>query len=138
MSRSGYSDYCDHYGTANLWCGAVASAIRGRRGQAFLREMAAAMDAMPQKVLTADRLVDEHGDACAIGTVCLSRGMSRDDIEAIDYEDPESVAKAMGIAKAMAAEIEYENDEGGWHETYEQRWQRMRRWIDRQIAKGTP
>jgi hypothetical protein len=38
------------------WRGAVASAIRGGRGQAFLREMLAAMDAMPVKRLVANEL----------------------------------------------------------------------------------
>lgn len=44
----------------------------------------------------------------------------------------EDVAKAFGIAEAMAAEIMFENDEysGYWQsETPEQRWSRMRQWI---------
>jgi hypothetical protein len=37
MSRSGYSDDLENWSLIR-WRGAVASAIRGRRGQAFLRE----------------------------------------------------------------------------------------------------
>jgi hypothetical protein len=42
MSRSGYDDEGDF----GLWRGTVLAAIRGKRGQAFLREMKTAMDAM--------------------------------------------------------------------------------------------
>ena len=46
MSRSGYTDDMEDMWQHICWRGAVASAIRGRRGQAFLREMLAAMDAI--------------------------------------------------------------------------------------------
>jgi hypothetical protein len=135
MSRSGYSDDCENLG---LWRAAVTRAIRGNRGQAFLREMAAAMDSMPVKELIAERLVDDVGRACAIGTVCQARGL---DTSNVDYDDPHSVAKAVGIAMAMAAEIEYVNDECApyhWQdktepETPAGRWQRVRKWVSENI-----
>jgi hypothetical protein len=43
MSRSGYVDDVDQKDLA-MYRGAVASAIRGKRGQALLREMREAMD----------------------------------------------------------------------------------------------
>lgn len=43
MSRSGYSDDCDHI---ELWRAAVDAAVSGKRGQAFLRELLGALDAM--------------------------------------------------------------------------------------------
>lgn len=46
MSRSGYSDDIDQWDLI-CWRGAVASAIRGKRGQAFLLEMWKAMTALP-------------------------------------------------------------------------------------------
>ena len=52
MSRSGYTDDFDDQWALIRWRGAVTSAIRGKRGQEFLREMAAAMDAMPEKSLS--------------------------------------------------------------------------------------
>lgn len=76
MSRSGYTDDYDEDPLANgRWRAQVKSAIRGKRGQAFLRELADAMDAMPEKVLIAEELVDADGDACAIGVVCKARGI---------------------------------------------------------------
>lgn len=66
MSRSGY---CDDYDCDPLplgrWRGQVASAIRGKRGQAFLRELVAALDAMPEKRLIANDL-EQAGNVCAI------------------------------------------------------------------------
>ena len=47
MSRSGYSDD-DEDGRLAMWRGAVQSAIRGKRGQAALRELLTALDAMRQ------------------------------------------------------------------------------------------
>jgi len=124
MSRSCYTDdYAD--AELALWCGAVRAAIRGRRGQAFLREMIDALDALPEKKLAADTLMDGP-NVCAMGAVALRRGL---DLEDIDDYDPEDVAWCFGIAPALAQEIAYENDEAmPSTETDEHRWQRMRRW----------
>jgi hypothetical protein len=46
MSRSGYDESCDDNWGLICWRGAVASALRGRRGQAFLRELVDALDAV--------------------------------------------------------------------------------------------
>jgi hypothetical protein len=150
MSRSGYIlDSWDDDGATACWVGAVRSAIRGRRGQAFLRELIAALDAMPVKALIADDLVTESGECCAIGAVALARGQ---DVSEIEPEDPVAVADAFGIARTLASEIEFQNDDDGkwlalhyWRglheigsdghycETPEQRWQRMRHWVASQI-----
>lgn len=132
MSRHGYSD---ELGVLDLgrWRGQVCSAIRGKRGQAFLRELADAMDTMPEKWLIVGELIDSDGDCCTIGVVCKSRGT---DVSKVDPEEPEQVGAAVGIARQMAAEIEWENDDGGsWKETSAQRWNRMRRWVDHQLKR---
>jgi hypothetical protein len=51
------------------------------------------------------------------------------DLDAIDPEDYEQVAKAFNVAHQLAQEIEYENDEGAWRETPAERWTRMRAWV---------
>lgn len=132
MSRSGYSDECENLG---LYRAAVERAIHGKRGQAFLREMAAALDAMPVKELIAHDIVDPDGQACAIGAVALARRM---DVEGLDPYDQGDVAKRFGIARSMAAEIAYENDECGpffglEKETPAARWKRMRKWVEEQL-----
>jgi len=130
MSRSQYSDDYEADELAR-WRGAVTRAIRGRRGQAFLRELIQALEAMPQKRLIAE-VLEDGPDVCALGAVGRCRGM---DMSRIDYEDPFAVASAFGIAYAMAAEIEYENDEANWREeSEEERWTRMHRWAVKHLV----
>ena len=129
MSRSNYTDDCENLA---LWRGSVASAIRGKRGQNLLRDMAAAMDAMPVKELIAYELVDWHGHHCALGVVGAVRGL---DMGYIDQSDGEAVARKFDIAYALACEIAYINDEDGpEQETREARWHRVRKWVAEQIA----
>ena len=127
MSRSGYSD--DYNGWELVrWRGAVASSIRGRRGQAFLREMLDALNAMPDKRLIRSELQSESGEVCALGSVGLKRGA---DMTALDPEDYESVAQFFGIPPTLVREIEFENDEF-WDlrtESPEARWCRVRDWV---------
>jgi len=142
MSRSGYTDDCENMG---LWRGSVERAIRGKRGQAFLREMLTALDALPEKSLAANSFT-KGGEICALGSVAVKRGIDVSQFEPpadadwYDTVDRHEVADTFGIAPAMAAEIMYENDEGAhWskpNETPEERWQRMRVWILEQI--GSP
>ena len=125
MSRSGYSDDYDNVG---LWRQAVKRATVGYRGQHLLKKLRDALDAMPVKRLIADAIKDESGDVCALG--------------ALDPHVPEEcyyseeLAQRFGIARALAAEIVYMNDEYPMFvtETPEERWTRMRAWVDKQIV----
>lgn len=131
MSRSGYSDDCENLGLYRM---TVERALKGKRGQAFLRELAAAMDAMSEKILISSELINEHGEVCAIGAVCKARSM---DVTNIDESEPELVAKAVGIASSMAAEIAYMNDEARTlDELPSERWQRMRKWVAENLLSG--
>lgn len=107
MSRSGYTDE-DENNTFGLWRGAVASAIRGKRGQSMLRELASALDDLPEKRLASESLVNEDGEFCTLGALGRKRGL---DMTKIDPDDRDEVAKAFGVADALAAEIMYMNDE---------------------------
>ena len=157
MSRSGYSDDCDGWALIR-WRGAVKSAIRGARGQAMLRELAAALDALPEKRLAAEALTTDEGDYCALGALGRARGM---DTAQIDPYDRDAVAQAFGVAEALAAEIMWMNDEmieesraysnfevcgpmRGWEQhvqlrwvtdprAAEKRWAQMRHWVEQQI-----
>lgn len=134
MSRSGYTDDCDDWALIR-WRGAVASATRGARGQAMLKDLLAALDAMPVKELIANELVEE-GHFCALGALGAARGI---DMSSMDPEDRESVARTFDVAMPLAAEIMYMNDDDYWHEyeTPADRWQRMRKWVASQIkAEG--
>lgn len=132
MSRSGYSD--DYDGTEwdmIRWRGAVASAIRGARGQALLRELRDALDAMPEKRLIAEELQDQTGAVCTIGALGVARGV---DLSKLHVEDYDSIAAEFGVARALIQETEYMNDEGGRRgQSPESRWCRMRAWVSAQI-----
>lgn len=131
MSRSGYSEDGDYDQWATIrWRGAVASALRGKRGQAFLRETLAALDALPTPELIPNNLMAE-GSFCTLGAVGHARGM---DLQGVDAEDHERVAKVFDVPHALACEVMWENDEAGlWSETPRARWERMRRWIIEQL-----
>lgn len=162
MSRSGYSDDCDVWALIR-WRGAVKSAIRGARGQAMLRELIQALDALPEKRLAADSLVTADGEYCTLGALGRARGI---DLTAIDPDDRRAVADAFGVAEALAAEIMFENDESAadkwdwinveicgpmrehWREKHtksvrvpnsreaEQRWSAMRQWALSHLIDG--
>lgn len=133
MGRSGYSydwDYDNYWGYIR-YRGAVKAAFRGKRGQAFLLEMLAALDALPEKKLVAHDLETEDGCVCALGAVGKRRG---GDLNKLDPYDMETIAGRFGIADAMAKEIVYENDEGGAaSEAPEARYARVRKWIESEI-----
>jgi hypothetical protein len=121
-----------------MWRGTVASAIRGKRGQAFLREMLTALDAMPEKRLIAHDLQSpafvppEHGGVCAIGSVGVARSV---DMTTLDVENYDAIAATFGIAAPLVQEIEFMNDDawGCYRETPEEKWTRMRAWVAAQI-----
>lgn len=129
MSRSGYSDDYEEQWALIRWRGAVASAIRGKRGQAFLREMLAALDALEQKRLIKNDLVRE-GEVCAIGALGVARGV---DMSEIDPEDRDTVAGRFGIPLSLASEVMYMNDEWHYREDPETRFARMRAWVVSEI-----
>jgi hypothetical protein len=112
MSRSGYVDDCDDNLAMGRWRGAVQSALRGSRGQALLRDLAAAMDAMEDKRLYRGSFATADGEFCALGALGAARGVKVDDLgDEEDCCEPEMVGQRFGIAPAMAAEIMYLNDE---------------------------
>lgn len=132
MSRSGYSE---DYDEPDIWLyrGAVASATRGKRGQDFFKALVGALDAMPEKRLIAEELETPEGAVCAIGALGQARKIPMNDL---DPEDAARVAERFNIARCLACEVVYMNDEyGRYDETPEARWVRMRDWAERQISK---
>lgn len=160
MSRSGY---CDDYGdddplALGRYRAQVMSAIRGKRGQALLRELLTALDAMPDKLLVAGEL-EADGQLCALGVVGKARGL---DLANIDTYDVESLGPKFNIAEQMAREIMWVNDDfvsdtrniqveicgpmRRWEEhnqwvcvpnehAGEQRWREVRDWVEKHIIK---
>ncbi len=134
MSRSGYSDDCDDILMYGRWAGVVASATRGKRGQAFFKDLVEALEAMPEKRLITDEL-HKDGEVCALGALGLKRGIN---MEHIDPEDSEVVAANFNIAAPLAQEVVYRNDEYFDSCTPEERWQHILTWAKKQIKTEAP
>lgn len=130
MGRHGYTDDLDHKDFA-MWRGRVASSIRGKRGQAMLRELLAALDAMPEKRLIPSLLKDSEGCVCTTGALLDAKGVP--DLVDDEGDDHGWIAGKLNVAECLIQEIEFENDEGAWKETPEQRWTRMRAWVVKQL-----
>jgi hypothetical protein len=142
MSRSGYSDDYDEEIPGCLWRQAVHRATTGYRGQHLLRKLRDALDAMPVKRLITNAIKDESGGVCALGALDPNAPAYKPDDNDWDDCHARALAKHFGIAHSLAAEIVYMNDEfSAWRytdETPEQRWVRMRAWVDDQIVTEVP
>ena len=134
MSRSGYTDDIDDLWGWIRYRGAVNSSITGKRGQDFLKELRSGLDEMEVKELISGEL-ETHGAVCALGVVGKTRWMN---LDSFDKDSPEQVSKAFNIAKALAAEIAWVNDDEGSYrgnESNGQRWVRVRSWVESNIKK---
>lgn len=129
MSRSGYYEFDDDNSNWDSirWSGAVKSAIRGKRGQDFLKALLEALDAMPVKELIAGEL-EKDGQVCALGALGKARGL---DMSGLDPEDAGPVADTFGISKALAREIVFVNDDDFGFQSMEssKRFEAMRKWV---------
>jgi hypothetical protein len=111
VSRSGYTDDNDDPLAHGRWRQAVKRSLEGKRGQALLRELVEALDAMPDKRLYPGSFATAEGEFCTLGVLGAKRGTKMDDLGDEDYCDTDLVGQRFGIAPAMAAEIMYMNDE---------------------------
>lgn len=130
------------------WDANLDRQIKGKRGQAFLRELLAALEALPSKRLVANELAKD-GEVCTLGALALKRrtdaGEDRERVLAdlgsicVDpdqepdderaYEDMEAWAKRVLACPSMLAfVIPHENDED-WRSTPEQRYTAMVMWV---------
>jgi hypothetical protein len=117
MSRSGYTDDIEDQWQHIMWRGRVASSIRGKRGQAMLRELLAALDAMPDKRLYPNNFATASGEYCTLGVLGATRGTKMDDLgDAEDGCDERLVADRFGVAAPLVQEIMFMNDE--WVDDY--------------------
>jgi hypothetical protein len=141
MSRSGYSDDWDEAfpNASYLYAANAERAVKGKNGQKFFRDCLSALDAMPVKRLITERL-EENGEFCALGALGRAKGLDMTDI---DPEDARRVSKVFKIPECIARDVVFENDENGWRyneqkgETPEQRWTRMRNWVEKHILPDT-
>lgn len=138
-----------------MWERTCLNAIRGQKGQATLRELKEALLALPEPKLI-DGAFAYKGEVCALGalaqyrfaagkTVCWGESVIAsipqleerlgDDLED-DYITLE-LGEKLGLKRALAWAISYENDEGDFwgKETPEKRYQRMLHWVNQNIKE---
>jgi hypothetical protein len=87
---------------------------------------------MQHKRLIAGELIDADGNVCALGAVAQQCSI---DVSNIDPDDADAVAKKFNIARSLAAEIAYVNDEDAPHDP-EKRWKWVRQWVAENTAVG--
>lgn len=140
MSRHGYNEgdggSDGHELSFGRWRAQVASATRGKRGQAFFVALVQALDALPEKSLVKGELQTSEGAVCALGALARHKGI---DVSSLDTEDHASLGVTFNIASQLAQETMFENDEarGPGGATGEIRWQRVRDWAVRQLTAAT-
>ena len=155
MSRSGYmsaseydfNDDVDWVLSHGRYLGRLASATRGKRGQALLREMEAALLALPEKRLCADVAVSpRNGEVCAFGAVALKRklevgktyrakALAEITAQFPASNDAPAFAAAFDVAEPLAAEIVHQNDDVMVKATAEERYQHVLAWVQEKIKR---
>jgi len=107
--RISYSDDEQYPGQFNLWQANCDRSLVGRKGQAALRELEAALVALPNKRLIADEFENEEG-ICPLAAVAKYRGLTRSDIKADPESEMEEVGVELGMPRLVAWKIVELND----------------------------
>jgi hypothetical protein len=134
-------DYWDGDGTLpeGLWIGQKLRAINGKRGQALLREVEAALLALPEHRLIEGAMCRD-GEVCVLGALAADRerrdGQSFSEalatVEACfpnDNYPPDDVSDALGITRTLGWLLMEQNDEAAATFTPEQRWDWLFAWV---------
>lgn len=147
MSRFDFDGDGEEYpGEYALFEANIDRALAGKRGQAILREMKAALEALPHKRLCQGRLADD-GEVCVLGALCVKRlrdtGLTFEEaVEKAEREYAEMDAQAladtagsrMKLGFHLAWKTMYANDELGENykskTTPEKRFENVMNWIN--------
>jgi hypothetical protein len=146
MTRLHYydDDYWSDPPQEGLAAGALCSAIRGKRGQRFIRDLVQALDALPLPELAAGALEDEEtGCCCAFGAVRRFRGAHAVPLWFHPMEEdmtPGNLAEPFNVSKTLAWAVVQANEDGmtgNNQSTRRFRWKRVRDWAVRQLIPTT-
>lgn len=142
MSRLYWDDDFDPQ-EEGLLQGWLKSAIQGRRGQQFLADLVAALDALPAPELISGALEDsETGCCCAFGAVRRHRGAERVPIGFDPEEEdvtPDYLAGPFNVSKTLAWAVVEENEDTSTSNTLEarrRRWESVRAWAMSNLLPG--
>lgn len=132
-----YSDEEDYPGQFGLWQANCERSLRGKEGQAELRELRAALLALPEKRLIHQDLEDGQGGVCAIGAYGRHKGVDLSKFER-DY-DTDEVGIAGGMPRLVAWKVVEMNDvQFNRYMTPEQRYEKMLAWVESKLAERSP
>jgi hypothetical protein len=138
--RIGYSEDEDFPGQFALYQANCRRSIKGKEGQAVLRELEQALLALPAKRLIADELRNAEGEVRAVGALAKYRGVEKTEA---DPEDMEEVGVELGMPRLVAWKVVCLNDIelGGYgyglvSVTPEERYVKVLEWVRRQIGQA--
>lgn len=107
MSRIGWSEDESFPGQFEIWQANCRRSLRGRKGQAALRELETALVALESKRLIAHALENEDGDVCAIGALVKAKGIAP---KADPEWQMEDVGVECGLPRLVAWKVVELND----------------------------
>lgn len=129
--RINYTEDEDFDGQFALWQANVRRSLKGRSGQRELAALREALLALPDKRLIGGLLVDESGEACAIGAYARHKGL---DIGSYDPEDEsDEVGIEAGMPPLVAWKVVEMNDVQFECLTPEARYSQMLAWVESQL-----
>ena len=131
--RINCSDDEEFGGQFVLWEANCRRSIKGRHGQAALRELRDVLLSLPSKRLIAGAL-EHDGEFCAIGAYAKAKGVDLGTSTPEDDNHDAAGVKA-GMPRLVAWTVVYENDEAIHYEPPEARYARMLRWVESCLAK---
>ena len=107
--RINYSDEEERPGQFALWDANCRRSLHGKAGQIALRDLEAALLALPAPRLLKDVLVSADGrEVCAVGAYARYKGL---DLSRFDPEDEsDEVGVAAGMPRLVAWEVVAQND----------------------------
>src|SRR5258708_7100863 len=124
VMRINYSEDEDFNNQALMWEANQRRSIKGRKGQSALRELEAALLALPEKRLIANELERKDGEVCAVGALAKFKGVENpmvgdsfgdyDELEVDEYEIEQAIidhAQKLGVPKLVAVAIVGKNDD---------------------------
>jgi sugar phosphate isomerase/epimerase len=145
--RLNFNEGEDFPNQAFLWEANQQRSLKGKKGQAALRELEAALLSLPEKKLIKDELENADGQVCALGALAKHRGVQipridwgSEEYSEFDEDDSErmslELAKNLGVPKMVAVAVVYENDDC-WPPTItpEGRYTKMLGWVRRQLKQ---
>lgn len=160
MSRTEWDDDGGDYdyNIYGLQIGWALRALKGKKGQAALKELEAALLALPEKRLIAENFCKE-GQVCVLGALALKRrldvgmsdGVARKDIQqtyGLDPDPEEAISRArkdLGLSRMFAIEVMEQNDKttGKWIKeegryapfTPQERYEHVLAWVRMQMKE---